>query len=94
MSKKFFAAVAAVALAGLIYPQTYIVTDVNYETDVVEITSATGYTYEFTGTEDWTIGDLCSCIMYSNYTTNITDDVIISCRYSGSTSMLDAQLPD
>lgn len=94
MSKKFLAAIAAVAMAGLIYPQTYIVTDVNYETDVVEITSPTGYTYEFTGTEDWVVGELCSCIMYSNGTTNITDDVIISCRYAGSPDMFKEVLPD
>lgn len=94
MSKKFLAAVAAVAMAGLIYPQAYIVTDVNYETDVVEITSPTGFTYEFTGTEDWTVGDLCACLMYSNYTTNITDDTIITVRYAGSTEMFDEVLAD
>lgn len=84
------AAVITLASAGTIYPQTYIVTDVDYTADVVEITSATGYTYEFTGTEDWIEGDLCSCIMYNSGTEDITDDVILATRYSGTCEMLEA----
>lgn len=94
MSKKFLAALAALAVAGIIYPQTYIVTDVDYEADTVEITTATGYTYEFSGTEDWIEGDLCSCLMFNNYTTDITDDTIITVRYAGSTEMFDEVLAD
>lgn len=76
------------------YPQAYIVTEVDYATDMVEITSTTGFVYTFYGTEDWIVGDLCSCIMFDNGTENITDDIIVTCRYSGTTSMMDAQLPD
>lgn len=90
MSKKFLAALAALTVAGIIYPQTYIVTDVDYEADTVEITTATGYTYEFSGTEDWIKGDLCSCLMFNNYTTDITDDVILATHYSGTCEMLEA----
>lgn len=84
------AAVIALASAGTIYPQTYIVTDVDYTTDIVEITTATGYTYEFTGAEDWAEGELCSCIMYNSGTEDITDDVILATRYSGTGEMLEA----
>ena len=81
--KKFLATLAAVIAAGLIYPQTMVVTDVDYATDIVTIETATGFTYQFEGTEDYTEGDLVSCIMYNSKTTNITDDVILSVRYSG-----------
>ena len=81
--KKLLATIAAVIAAGLIYPTTMVVTDVNYSTDVVTIETATGFTYEFEGTEDYTEGDLVSCIMYNNKTKDITDDVILTVRYSG-----------
>lgn len=81
--KKLLATIAAIIAAGLIYPTTMVVTDVNYSTDVVTIETATGFTYEFEGTEDYTEGDLVSCIMYNNKTKDITDDVILTVRYSG-----------
>lgn len=74
--------------SGMIYSQTYIVTDVNHEQDIVTIESCTGYTYEFIGTEDYMQGDIVSCIMYNNQTDNITDDVILNIRYSGTADML------
>jgi hypothetical protein len=81
--KKLLATIAAIIAAGMIYPTTMVVTNVNYSTDVVTIETATGFTYQFEGVEDYTEGDLVSCIMYNNKTTNITDDVILSVRYSG-----------
>ena len=81
--KKFLATLAAVIAAGLIYPQTMVVTDVDYATDIVTIETSTGFTYEFYGAEDYTEGDLVSCIMYNNKTTNISDDVILTVRWSG-----------
>jgi hypothetical protein len=81
--KKFLATLAAVTAAGLIYPQTIVVTDVDYSTDVVTIETATGFVYKFTGTEDYCENDLVSCIMFSNGTADITDDMILSVRYSG-----------
>ena len=81
--KKFLATLAAVIAAGLIYPTTMVVTDVDYATDIVTIETSTGFVYQFEGAEDYTEGDLVSCIMYNNKTTNITDDVILTVRYSG-----------
>ena len=81
--KKFLATLAAVIAAGLIYPTTMVVTDVDYSTDIVTIETSTGFQYQFEGTEDYTKGDLVSCIMYNNKTTNISDDVILTVRYSG-----------
>ena len=81
--KKLLATIAAIIAAGLIYPATMQVTDIDYNNDVVTIETATGFTYEFYGAEDYTKGDLVSCIMFSNGTADITDDMILSVRYSG-----------
>lgn len=82
-----FAAIALVtglALSGIIYPTTCIVTEVNYDTDTVYMETATGIEYAFTGTEDWVEGDLCGCIMYNSCTPEtILDDEIIVTRYVG-----------
>lgn len=79
--KKLLAALAAVIAAGLIYPATMQVTDVT--NDLVTMETATGFVYQFEGVEDYTKGDLVSCIMFSNGTADITDDMILSVRYSG-----------
>ena len=79
--KKLLATIAAVIAAGLIYPTTMQVTDISG--DVVTLETATGFVYQFTGAEDYSENDLVSCIMFSNGTTNITDDIILAARYSG-----------
>lgn len=79
--KKLLATIAAVIAAGLIYPATMQVTDISG--DVVTLETATGFVYQFTGAEDYSENDLVSCIMFSNGTTNITDDIILAARYSG-----------
>ena len=81
--KKLLATIAAIIAAGLIYPTTMQVTDIDYNNDVVTVETATGFVYQFEGTEDYTEGDLVSCIMFSNGTADITDDIILSVRYSG-----------
>lgn len=79
--KKLLATIAAIIAAGLIYPATMQVTDISG--DVVTLETATGFVYQFTGAEDYSENDLVSCIMFSNGTTNITDDIILTARYSG-----------
>lgn len=79
--KKFLATLAAIIAAGLIYPTTMQVTDISG--DVVTLETATGFVYQFTGAEDYCENDLVSCIMFSNGTTDITDDIILAARYSG-----------
>lgn len=75
--------VSTLASAGIIYPQAYRVTKVNYKTDEITIASRSGYTYTIEGTDDWMPGDICACIMYNNGTRDISDDKVISYRYSG-----------
>ena len=58
----------------------------NISGDVVTMETATGYVYEMTGAEDYETGDLVALIMDDNGTPNdITDDIIITARYSGFT---------
>ena len=89
MVRKYIAILAStlVLLAhGVIYPATAVVTSVDYELDVVTVTNATGFVYEFDGVEDLAVGDLMSLVMYSGGTPmTIADDEVISARYAGYT---------
>lgn len=78
--KKLLATIAAIIAAGLIYPATMIVTDVSG--DLVTMETATGFVYQMQA-DDYEKGDLVSLVMFSNGTTDITDDIILSARYSG-----------
>lgn len=66
-----------------LYPMTTVVTEVNHETDTVIITDFNGFEWQFVGTEDWSKGDVCSCIMSDNGTPLIFDDEIIKVKYDG-----------
>ena len=77
--------IIAAILMNLIYPQTYIITEIDKANDLITIETCTGYEYQFYGVEDYYEGDLVSCIMYTNGTETITDDVILTHRYSGVT---------
>lgn len=66
-----------------IYPRTMVVSEINTKSDTVVLTDNTGNVWEFYGVEDWQVGDICSCIMDTNGTENITDDAIIDVRYDG-----------
>ena len=79
------ATVAALASSGAIYPQTMQVINVNESADLVTMTTATGHIYEMTGAEDWQPGDLAALLMYNSGTPDkITDDQIITARYTGT----------
>lgn len=68
---------------NLIYPQTTIVTNVDYINDIVTIETFSGNIYQFYGCDDYIINDIVSCIMFTNYTENVTDDIIIMKQYDG-----------
>ena len=63
------------------YPETGKV--VSISGDAVTVETSTGNLFEFYGSEDWFIGDCVSMIMDSCGTENITDDIIITVKYSG-----------
>lgn len=86
MTKKIILAVlSATALlkSGILYPTTMQVIDLDYKNDIVTVENATGFTYQFYGCEDYYVDDLVSMVMFNNGTDIITDDIIISARYSG-----------
>lgn len=70
-----------------IYPTTAEVVELNHEKDIVLIETHTGFQYEFSGIEDWRVGDMCSLIMDKNGTDVITDDSIVSVKYAGISQM-------
>lgn len=65
------------------YPQTFRVYSVDPAADIVTLETSTGYLFDLEGVEDWQPGDTCSAIMDSKGTVDITDDEIITTRYSG-----------
>lgn len=97
MFKKFlitlFGITAAVSFAGTsytgepasknYYAMTAVVSNLDYARDTVTVKNATGFTWVFSGTEDWDIGDVASLVMNDNGTQIIFDDEIVSVRYSG-----------
>lgn len=68
-----------------IYPRTMIVREIDYNDNTVLLRDTMGYDWKLNGTEDWMRGDICSCIMWNNRTTDIVDDVILDTRYCGTT---------
>jgi heme/copper-type cytochrome/quinol oxidase subunit 2 len=65
-----------------VYSLTCEVIEVNRTNDTVLVIDATGNEWEWTGTEDWEIGDCASMVMNDNGTDEVYDDVIISVRYN------------
>lgn len=68
-----------------IYPKTARIVNIRLEgtKDVVTLEDSNGFTWEYDGVEDYYLGDLVSLIMDDNGTEIISDDKIISHRYSG-----------
>lgn len=66
-----------------IYPLSTVVTDVNYDTDIVTCTDFNGNEWTFEGCEDWQEGDRASLLMFNNDTEIIYDDVILKAHYNG-----------
>ena len=86
--KKIFAAFLATLMMFLIqsriidfYPETAVVTEI--KSDIVTVTTFTGNEFQFSGVEDWMVGDIVSMIMNGNNTDDVKDDEIISVKYSG-----------
>lgn len=66
-----------------IYPETAIIQEANIDTDIVTVETLSGNRFEFYGVEDYQAGDVISMIMDSNKTEAVTDDIILSVKYSG-----------
>ena len=51
-----------------VYSTITIVTDVDYDTDVVTIKTFSGIEYQFEGCKDWHEGDICTVTIWDNDT--------------------------
>lgn len=77
--------VAGIMLAtSHLYPMSGIVTAIDREADIVEVTTQNGHIWAFYGAEDWMEGDVCALLMNDCGTPTILDDEIISVRYCGT----------
>lgn len=69
-----------------VYPNTAIITSIDYATDSFTISTSTNISYTLKGVEDWEIGDLASLLMYDiGADGDITNDLVIELRYTGFT---------
>lgn len=66
-----------------LYAQTATVVEIHPANDTVTVRDYNGNLWQFYGTDDWHVGDICSLIFDSKGTEEIKDDVIVSARYSG-----------
>lgn len=68
---------------GRLYPETAVVREVDYTTDTVTVECFNGNLFSFSECDDWAEGDICSMLMNDNGTPTVTDDEIVSVKYSG-----------
>lgn len=77
------ARLAAVAVDNY-YTRTGLVVDLDYDTDVVTVVDGADLVWQFTGCEDYCIGDLVEMLMQKTGKPDyILDDVIFSICYAG-----------
>ena len=71
---------------GNLYAETAIVREIDYATDTVTVECFNGNLFSFSDCDDWAEGDICSMLMDSKGTSEVTDDEILSVKYSGYVS--------
>ena len=77
------ARLAAMAVDNF-YTRTGLVVDLDYDTDVVTVVDGADLVWQFTGCEDYCVGDLVEILMQkAGNPENIFDDVIYSTCYAG-----------
>ena len=77
------ARLAAVAVDNF-YTRTGLVVDLDHDTDVVTVVDGADLVWQFTGCEDYCVGDLVEILMQkAGDPENIFDDVIYSTCYAG-----------
>ena len=66
-----------------VYPMAVTVVDISEALDVVTVKDSNENLWQFHGVEDYMVGDVVACIVDTNGTPEIKDDVIIQTRYNG-----------
>lgn len=64
-----------------IYSNVAKVIELDRNNDIVTVIDGIGYTWQFSGCEDWMINDYVSFVMYDMGTESVTDDIIIDLHY-------------
>lgn len=70
-------------MAPSFYPMSGWVTEIDRGSDTVVFEETNGNIWEFRGAEDYEVGDLISCIMSDNGTSDVRDDVVLKVRFCG-----------
>lgn len=65
-----------------LYPRVAVVTNINYESDIVVFTDSVGFDWEYEGVEDWCIDDVAALQLDDQGTPSIFDDKIDKVCYS------------
>lgn len=66
------------------YTRTGLVVDLDYDADTVTVVDGCGFAWQFTGCEDYCVGDLVEMLMQeARDPKNIFDDTIYSTCYAG-----------
>ena len=73
----------AIVLYYFCYPMTGFIVEIDYDQDLIVIEDANGFLWEWQGIEDYSINDIVSMLMFSNFSKTIFDDSIILIRFSG-----------
>lgn len=69
-----------------LYPQAFIVDEIDEKKDLVYLRTFSGFIYTWEGVEDWMVGDIAAAIMYNSGTEEtIVDDQIVTLEYCGYT---------
>lgn len=66
-----------------VYPMAVTVVDISEALDVVTVKDSNENLWQFHGVEDYMVGDVVACIVDTNGTPEIKDDIIIQTRYNG-----------
>lgn len=66
-----------------LYPQSAVVSNLDFENDTVIVRNPNGHEFGFRGIEDYEIGDKVAMIMDTNGTSLVYDDKIVDVRYAG-----------
>lgn len=65
------------------YPNSGVVTEVNYVKDTITVTVFNGNTFTFPGTFDWAEGDIAALMLDNKGTRSVYDDTVVKACYSG-----------
>ena len=68
---------------GDYYPRAFVVSQLDYARDMVIVTDAVGFEWEFEEIEDWEVGDMVVAIMSTNGTDILTDDYFVEIQFAG-----------